>query len=135
MVRPSLCHGSTFETSSLQAFPHGRQFQGKTHVKSIGMRIKPTKTPCGTNPANGRSVIESNHPRTAINRMTIGIHDLRRAVAGDGFSSASRQVPASSVTDSRQTSALRLPLKVNSMCNSSIQRISRRFSALVWRGA
>lgn len=32
-----------------------------------------------------RSVFESNHPRTGINRMTVGVHDLGRPEAGDGL--------------------------------------------------
>ncbi|MAW08317.1 MAG: hypothetical protein CME61_08560 [Halobacteriovoraceae bacterium] len=44
-----------------------------------------TGQPYGTNPANARSVFESNHPRTGINRMTISVEDLRLTVPGQGF--------------------------------------------------
>ena len=42
-----------------------------------------TVKPSGTNPANGRSVFESNYPRTGDHYMTIGIHDFGFAVFVD----------------------------------------------------
>jgi hypothetical protein len=41
MVMPFLGHGSTFEAKPhRRAFPDDRQVQGKTHVGSIGVRVR-----------------------------------------------------------------------------------------------
>jgi hypothetical protein len=44
-----------------------------------------TGKPFSTNPANGRSVLELNHPRTGADHMTIGIHNLGRDELVDGL--------------------------------------------------
>ena len=37
------------------------------------------------NPENGRSVFESNHPRTGCHHMTVRVHYFRLSISGDGF--------------------------------------------------
>ena len=86
MVRPFLGHAASSRQSLTARHSRAVDRSRERHVSGRSLfGSNQTGKRSGTNPANGRSVFESNHPRTGYHHMTICVHDLWRAVFGDGF--------------------------------------------------
>jgi hypothetical protein len=49
------------------------------HGRSIGVRVRPHRAPCGASLPVGRSVFESGRPETGVYPLTVGVEDLRPA--------------------------------------------------------
>jgi hypothetical protein len=86
MVRPFLGHAASSRQRLTARRSRAVDRSEERHVSGRSLfGSNQTGKRSGTNPANGRSVFESNHPRTGYHHMTIRIHDLGWAELVDRF--------------------------------------------------